>query len=332
MPARGAPHSRAGKRQAIGRGLNTPPQTAAGEALDVTRSWWRQGSSSDADEKRVKRVVCNAKLVLREKASLESKRLGETARGSEVLVIDDEIVVDEAAGCMVVRCKIAQDSTPRGVLVHTLGWVTAAKEGELKLSPVLDRHVRGSSRAAMEQADGESGHSATDQSSESTSDSGRKPHRALPWSLKLGAQLENARDDPSFSRLSQPLSPPSGGADSMASRIAKRRQDLARERQEKRMTPRKVDEQEGGSQSGTPPGTRPGASSQGEVDPGPKFEWLSSSELTAIAAEKRKVAVEKEQTARAKHDTVEAQLGRLLHDKKIKLDELMKAWDRNHDV
>ena len=333
------PASRVGHRPAIGRRRNPPPQTAASEALNVTRSWWRQSGLSDPDDKRVKRVVCNSKLVLREQASLSSKRLGEAARGSEVLVVDDEIVVDEEAGCVVVRCKIAQDSTPRGVALHPLGWVTAAKEGDLKLSPVSERRVTsgGSPAADLPRAEEASASAFASPTGHEGSEQQRIGHVELPWSLKLRTQLEKVHVDPSFSRLTLPLSPPSGG-DSMASRIARRRQELARERHEKRSTPRKVEgpstpEPSPDTPPDTPPGTSSGAS--GKKRPSKdetKFEWLSSAELAALAEAKRKTAKDKEQNARAMHDTVEAQLGRLLLEKKIKLDELMKEWDRNHDV
>ena len=313
----------------------------------MTRSWWRagpRGGEAARQDLGVKRVVVGAKLVLREQSSLESRRLGDVARGAVVLVVDEDLVDG------VVRCKIGSDSTPRGVAVHNMGWVTAAREGELKLSPVpADRNFGAlsstdpSSPSLVAGATGATG--ATDKGG-GTGGADTKP--ALPWSLRLQQKLEEqAQLDPSFSRLSSPLSPTGDmGTESMASRIARRRQDLAKERHDKKRskaTPRTAPsaapaagsfagagssiDAEAGAGDGTTTGKRRDSKDKKEE----KFEMASSAELDAISAAQLAEATARETSAQARHDTVEAQLGRLLHQKKIKLEDLMLEWDRNKD-
>ena len=54
-------------------------------------------------------------------------------------------VVDEDLVDGVIRCHVGKDSSPRGVAVHNLGWVTAAKDGELK----VDTNTRGLSESKI---------------------------------------------------------------------------------------------------------------------------------------------------------------------------------------
>ena len=42
----------------------------------------------------------------------------------------------------VVRARVGLDSSPRGMAVNVLGWVTALKDGERKLTPVDVKAVR----------------------------------------------------------------------------------------------------------------------------------------------------------------------------------------------
>ena len=63
---------------------------------------------------------------------MKSVKIGNVYAGTSVLVLEERAVED------VVRARIAVDSTPRGVAVHSLGWVTALKDGESKLTPMVE--------------------------------------------------------------------------------------------------------------------------------------------------------------------------------------------------
>ena len=62
-----------------------------------------------------------------------------------------------------------------------------------------------------------------------------------------------------------------------------------------------------------------------------KFVWTSSEDLHQIVETQETNTNEQELNAFRKYDTVEAKLGRLLNEKRIKLEDLMQEWDRNHD-
>ena len=83
------------------------------------------------------RVRTNAKLVVRSEAGLDSKKRGELAAGSAVLLLKE---VENADG--VVRAAVATESSPRGVMIDPLGWVTSFKDGELPKVLELDKKVK----------------------------------------------------------------------------------------------------------------------------------------------------------------------------------------------
>lgn len=80
-----------------------------------------------------KRCTAGKKLVLRSAPHLESTKIGDIRAGTSHLLVLEQTVVDG-----VVRARIGKDSTPRGLAVVSLGWVTAVKDGELKLEPSED--------------------------------------------------------------------------------------------------------------------------------------------------------------------------------------------------
>ena len=203
----------------------------------------------------------------------------------------------------VIRCHVGKDSSPRGVAVHSLGWVTAAKDGELKLTPIKsDDGKRSGSPTGGGEAEGEN--SANDPAS-------------LPWSLRLRSKLEAAQIDPSFSRLNAPPSSMRSGGDSMASRIANMRLEKNR---------RKCGAE--GPQTDEAPAPAPAPSKPVEEA---KFVWTNSDDLNQMVESSEADTNEQELNAFRKYDTVEAKLGRLLNEKRIKLEDLMQEWDRNHD-
>ena len=257
-----------------------------------------------------RRVLVSHKLVARSTPSLDSNKVGDVPRGAALLVVDEDLVDG------VIRCKVAKDSTPRGICVAPIGWVTAVKDGELKLEP-------------LEPADVAAASSTSDAPSVAVSD--------LPWSArlrsKLGASPRGADIVDTSPLFSVPMASPQSGQDSMASRIAKRRKQLAMDRHEKRSL-RSEDPGTRLFDSSPSPAadeTAPESTSKKGAKAEEKAIWFSSAELLALGESQLKFAATLDDGAQAKFDTVDAKLGRLLNAKKIKLNDLMEEWDRNHD-
>ena len=274
---------------------------------------------------KLRRVLVERKLVLRKSKFLDSERIGDIPRGTMILVVDEDLVGN------VIRCQVGKDSSPRGVCVHNLGWVTAARDGELKLLPVPEGEglpSAGSSPVAVG-SPGSHGSPSSPNSKPSSPDCSEQDADASmgpPWSLRLLAKLEAAQIDPSFSRLCMPSSMRDGQQGSMASRIANIRLEKQR-----RASVRKGDV---GALENTPALDAPQEASKKDAQAPPteaKFVWSSSIELTELADKIAADADHQEFSAHAKFDTVEAKLGRLLNERKIKLEELMIEWDRNKD-
>ena len=204
----------------------------------------------------IRRVVVTKKLVLRSTSALDSQRLGDILPGKTLLVVDQELVDG------VIRCHVCEESEPRGLSLIHRGWVTAYKDGELKMQ--------------------------VDQVATARAVGSTPPDPELPWSLqKLAPKLEAAQmpTDAAFFRSGAVITAPA--ADSMASRIAKRRQSRSTSRSERRQV---VDDEQKRDAS-----TSEASSSQavGEQQSATsfknskgKFTWSSSEELTAIANER----------------------------------------------
>ena len=100
----------------------------------------------------IKRVRASARLVLREKIGLDSRKLTDIPEGSGLLVLNETEHEDG-----VIRARIGKDSSPRGVCVHPLGWVTSVRDGEMKLAPadgstiISTRHDGGSMASRIAQ-------------------------------------------------------------------------------------------------------------------------------------------------------------------------------------
>ena len=152
-----------------------------------------------------------AQQVVRKAASLDSERLGDVSRG-RILLVTDEDLVDG-----VIRCHLGKDSSPRGVAVHNVGWVTAAKDGELKLTPIEETSPTRAASPEPKEAD-----------EPKPKDAEGEVTIQMPWSLRLRSKLEAANIDPSFTRLNMPSSLRGEGQESMASRIANMRLEKQR--------------------------------------------------------------------------------------------------------
>ena len=120
----------------------------------------------------------------------------------------------------------------------------------------------------------------------------------------------------------------------MASRIAKRRQELARDRHDKRSA-QHADApaaEETVSNTGAGPSDATESDTKESQAPKVRFELSTSESLLIKADEEEALAQEEEANARATFDTIDAKLGRLLSEKNIKLETtIMKDWDRNND-
>lgn len=253
--------------------------------------------------------------VLRRGPSLESERLGDITRGAMLQVVDEDLVDG------VIRCHVGKDSSPRGVAVHNLGWVTAAKDGELKLTPIREDYLspRSPPRSSRSPSPGR------EDVPTGTSPETEEEPIEMPWSLRLRNKLEAAHIDPSFSRMNLPSTTRESDGESMASRIANMRLEKQRRhtRHAAAASPAAAPEEEHDTDTPAKPKDTPPVEH--------KFVWASSAELAEHCQGLIMEADGQEEGAHAKFDTVEAQLGRLLNDRKIKLEDLMKEWDRNRD-
>lgn len=262
-------------------------------------------------QSRIRRVEAAVKLVVRSSASLDSKKLGDLLPGEPLLVLEELCFEQPFDG--LVRARVGRDSTPRGVCVNPIGWVTTFKDGESKL---------------YEEEDGSTPHqtlAADSRDASPSSPSNATRVRARP---RLGGLPP---PEPSFERMDLT---PTGG--SMASRIARRRQETAKERQVKRDTTPRTFRAEGAS-TAPAAATAPAASSSSTADTAKRRKGskrreaplLSSGKLLETAAA---LLVEADAEGDKDFDTVTSQLGKLLVEKCVQPAELMQEWDRNKDV
>ena len=89
------------------------------------------GSPNGSPE--IGRAICLDKLVIRKGHELESDRVGNLLEGTPVLVLEEQTLRDGT-----VRSRVGKESSPRGVVVDTIGWITSVKEGKGKLRPLTD--------------------------------------------------------------------------------------------------------------------------------------------------------------------------------------------------
>ena len=211
-----------------------------------------------------------AKLVLREGHTLDSRKLGNVYPGTKKLLVLDEVTAADGS----VRAHIGKDSSPRGLIIDKLGWVTAYKEGEWILTPP--------------------GESAA-------------PDRTTAM-----------RDDVVH--------------DSLASRIAARRQLRVNERKGRMTTPRtpKSAEVEAPTSTAVTDLAAATAASASPLAPPPlKLEvFHGSARLLELAQEQNEAA---NQVEAQTFDTIESTLGQLLLRKNVKVEHLVSEWDRNRD-
>ena len=227
---------------------------------------------------RIWRARANTKLVLRAAAELDSPKKGNIMAGRVLLFIDEK-VIDTGD----VRVRVGVDSSPRGVAIKPLGWVTAIKDGDNKLTPI--------------NAPGSSGTGTT------------------------------------HSTGSEPPPPGSNdeGPNSLASRIAKRRQSR---RDSRVVTPH--------SQTSVSSATANQIEQSGEAQcvdgsKATQSEDKTTKKKPALLSVSQLEEHEQEQLEHIQqleaedHNTLEAKLGRLLMEQNLRVDELVRQWDRNQD-
>ena len=254
------------------------------------RTFAAPGARKDS---RLNRMISTTKLVVRSGKSLTSERIGDLLSGVEVLILDQTLLKSG-----VTRARVGVDSSPRGVCVNPMGWVTAEKDGEIKLAPL------GSDILEALQPEAHGG-----------------PAQRLRVS-------KNALD-PSFTRLED--NPAS------AARMARKRIESIDRRTVKAATPRSVQQGEVASKAETAEGLEEPASTASRMPAAPKprktpppSTWQSVQGLKA----KMDAVLQAADAADAKgksFDTLEAKLGRLLVQKGVKVEELIVEWDRNND-
>ena len=78
------------------------------------------------------RAIADKKLVLRVSPDLDSERIGDVKMGTSVTVLEEQTLKNGD-----IRARIGKDTSPRGVGGFDLGWVTAVKDAESKLVPLV---------------------------------------------------------------------------------------------------------------------------------------------------------------------------------------------------
>ena len=251
-------------------------------------------SSAPASQDPVATLCCYhaialKKLVIRASTSLDSAKLGSVKSGTRLTVL----AMETLQGCCK-RAKVGMDTTPRGVAVNAIGWVTAEKDGEVKL------------KLAKEGAG--------------------LPKSATIAALKLSTPVTPAGLDPSFSRLDEGVAESwradggGGETQSMAARIAERRRS-------RRMTVADVhaqcNEQAPAPAAGSnekPAVANAKAAARRPLQTSTSLQqWAEAKDAEADADEKMTF------------DSVSSRIGFLLNHKGIKIEDLMKEWDRNND-
>lgn len=204
----------------------------------------------------IRRALTGTKLVLRKGKSIESDKVRDLPAGSPIMILE-EMLLDDG----VVRARIGVDSSPRGVAVHTVGWVTAVRDGESKLLGMDGSSPTGSSRS------------------------------------------------------------PTG--DSMAARIAARRRRSADSR--RRSATSRADF------AASPP-EQPAASEEAgkevKVEKKKERPFMTEAELLKMALDYRAKA---DGQGGQDVSTMSSKLGHILMRKNIKVNDLIKEWDRNND-
>lgn len=111
------------------RRLQSPTETEPGGTPPSARS--HQGLGTQ-------RAVSLDRLIVRKGASLKSPKVGHLPLGRAILVLE-EITLEDG---LTVRSRVAQESSPRGVAVEHIGWITSTRPGiygpETKLQPIAD--------------------------------------------------------------------------------------------------------------------------------------------------------------------------------------------------
>jgi len=251
------------------------------------------------------------KLVLRNSSELDSMKVGDIAAGTRLIVLEERIVDG------VVRARVGRDSTPRGLAVISLGWVTAMKDGDTKLDPA--QNADGSPSSWQFETFEPSGHNEDD-GQDYGDGSDASPETKGSYVAKTAKTSSRKRVNKSARRGN---TPPTSNRKSAPERSKASTTNLAAE----------LDATAGksASQTGSDSAIEAAAgepSSAPKAAAAPEVVFQSSKGLFEI--ERRLLADSDVEEAKC-FDTVASKLGRLLMEKAIKVEGLMSEWDRNHD-
>jgi hypothetical protein len=109
-----------------------PPTPSEGTLLIQSPGTVRPLIAGKPPVENVRRARATKKLVVRESVSLSSKKVTDVPIGKTLVILEERVQEDG-----VVRARIGLDSSPRGLALIKVGWVTAEKDGELKLAALI---------------------------------------------------------------------------------------------------------------------------------------------------------------------------------------------------
>lgn len=254
----------------------------------------------------VPRCEAAKKLVLRASAELESDRIGDIPAGRHLIVLEEA----EVEGT--VRVRVGNDSTPRGVIVHSLGWVTAVKDGEWKVAPSNNKDGSTPSWSLC----GVAASSATIASAQRAEDSSATRKRPTKGKRKAKTSRDANR---AFMARSQSEMELTGEGERAAAYIVQR--------------PNYPSESYSLLLSVSPGASASSdfAHSPGELSPGERSKkrpLLSCEALEKVVESMQSDATNLETK---NYETMGSRLGWILLTNNIKVEVLMVEWDRNRD-
>ena len=277
---------------------------ATAAAARLTSPIWQRDAIPTGSE--FYHAIAVKKLVLRVGPSLSSPKVGNVKPGTKLTALGREVVDG------VLRIKVGVDTSPRGVCCSAQGWVTAEKDGEVKLR--ISREGAG------------------------------MPSTATSTALYLRNAKSEDVVDPSFLRLGH-ADGSRNVSESMATRIAKRRQTW-RTSGSSGSGGGGSGSGGGGGSGGTSANVTETETLQGnvgdetegadeEVGKGNGAEAKLSKVLLESSQALRERAAEKTAEADSQSemtfDTITTQIGKLLVRSGKRVEELMVEWDRNKD-
>ena len=310
-------------------------EPSATKLFDEAAGGTAAGSSSSPggssiEFKRIPRATVMSKLVLRSGASMRSQRLRDITAGASVLIVDSV----ESPSCRgVVRAKIAVESSPRGVAVLPLGWVTAHKEGDhdpQKLEVVPEGRHDLSPRARSPRARSPRVGSPRVRSPRGVDSSSVSPDATMDeaaYRASLAKRIAERRLAKAERREAERETDSRREAEADATSAKRRGGRRAVDHDATRMRPSKS--QLGAEQTGE---SRPGVTKESKEV---VYPWLSAASLRKQTAELEARAVRAESGAADDGEGGAAggtnalllKIGHFLHERRTKPEDIVGEWD-----